>query len=145
MGLGVFAKCDLNRGDLLFQERPLLASPTGILNLKTRAIPSISKLSYSVQKELQLAEMDKLDEKAVQRVSNEDQDAFMALANSHTHDGSGKSIGIPRTNGFGIASLRDVDPVLAQLRLNRYSTVYKVGSRVNHSCIRNIKGDFFLA
>ncbi|KAI0309460.1 hypothetical protein OF83DRAFT_1089052 [Amylostereum chailletii] len=59
--------------------------------------------------------------------------AYMSLANSHTQDGSGATLGILRTNGFEAGDL--CDPGLAR---GVYSMVGNQASRINHSCSPNV-------
>jgi len=44
---------------------------------------------------------------ASKRMTDENRKAFMALANSHTEDGSGPILGIIRTNGYKVPGLYD--------------------------------------
>ncbi|KAJ8080103.1 hypothetical protein PM082_016931 [Marasmius tenuissimus] len=56
----------------------------------------------------------------------EQQKAYLALHNSHEHDGSGPLLGVLRTNSFGMILGGEI-----------YSGVCKDASRLNHSCCPN--------
>jgi hypothetical protein len=111
MGLGMFAKRDLKRGELILAERPLLVVPTA---------PTAAQLFRR-----NVSNRDALLQLCFDRLTPENQAAYRALANSHTQDGSGPLHGILRTNGFSLPYGEQVDKCTA---------VYKVISRINHRC-----------
>ncbi|KAJ3515324.1 hypothetical protein NLJ89_g1835 [Agrocybe chaxingu] len=143
-GLGVFATRDIKVGELIFSERPLLVVPTGI-----RAMSPIPK-HYSQEKKLQIAmfQQEKSVEPAVDRMDEAQKKAFMALANSHKEDGSGPLYGIIRTNGIGLGNLGDgPKPPAGQYYPPQfmYTAICELGSRINHSCMPNVKFSFKLS
>jgi hypothetical protein len=107
MGLGMFATRDLNIGDLILAERPLLFIP----RVAHRQVQSQQTLNY-----------DETIEPCFQRLTADNRAAYGELSNSHTSDGSGPLLGVARTNGCGV-ELREG---------SRYTAIYKEISRINH-------------
>ncbi|KXN82804.1 SET domain-containing protein 5 [Leucoagaricus sp. SymC.cos] len=141
-GMAVFATCDIKVGDLIFSERPLLVTPRAVFP------PARLNLSgYSKEKVTQtiMFEYEKILEHVVSRMSPERRAALLALCNSHTEDGSGKIMGIIRTNGFSISNIGD-GPNMPLGHLyppeRSYSGLSDLGSRFNHSCIPNVTISF---
>ncbi|KXN91923.1 SET domain-containing protein 5 [Leucoagaricus sp. SymC.cos] len=135
-GMGVFAKRDIKRGELIFAERPLLVSPSNIAHM-TDSLPS----GYDMRT-MQLIIMHEWEKKlefALSRMTPENQEAFKALANNHKEDGSGPLLGICRTNAYGIEELYDGDE---RNVATSYAAVLKTGSRINHSCMPNVDHSF---
>ena len=103
-GLGVFATHPVHTGDLIIAERPLLILPCGF-EMTTR--PGSKGLS---EEEIIQVTMHKEEEHlgvAVKRMTGENWKVFMALANSHTEDGSGPILGIVHTNAYKVSGLYD--------------------------------------
>ena len=67
---------------------------------------------------------------ALKRMTNENQEAFMALENSYTEDASGPILGIVRANGYQVPGLYDSGHEDDNARA--YTTVLKAMSRINH-------------
>ncbi|CAA7270089.1 unnamed protein product [Cyclocybe aegerita] len=131
-GLGVFTTCDVQVGELIFSERPLLVAPCG-LSPPLEDIPD----HYSSQQIQQIImfEREELLQHAVGRMSDEQRAAFMSLANAHMEDGSGPILGIIRTNAFSISNVGDgPDPPPGRRYPPEasYSAVCELGSRINH-------------
>ncbi|KAF9459769.1 hypothetical protein BDZ94DRAFT_1224327 [Collybia nuda] len=127
MGVGMYATTDLSMGDHILTERPLTISPIGIKipgGIEERG----ERLSPEQLRQAMLFEWEKLLEMCFKRLEPENQTAFMALANSHTKDGSGPITAIVRTNGFEVDKLQDSVPE------GSYVAVCKIMSRINHSC-----------
>jgi len=75
----------------------------------------------------------------VRRMSEKNRQDFKELMNTHTEDGSGPLLGVIRTNGFGVMGKIDEN----YFALTRgYTAIGKIASRINHSCIPNVKCDF---
>ncbi|KAJ7641067.1 hypothetical protein FB45DRAFT_899372 [Roridomyces roridus] len=130
MGLGVFATRGIKAGELIFSERPLLVGG--------QALPTALRASWTREQKSQssLNQLEKMLAVAVDRMSDEDKAAYMALKNSHLEDGSGPLAGIYRTNGLGIEGLR---PELKKGDATAFcSGVGNLVSRLNHSCSRNV-------
>lgn len=130
-GLGIFATCDIGVNELIFSERPLLVHPIAL------GCPDYypSGFTQAMKQQIILMNYERLIERAVGRMSPEDQECFKSLANCHAQDGSGPLFGICRTNGFGFGYLADgPDPPPDQetAMSARYSAVCKLGSRINH-------------
>jgi len=139
IGLGVFATCDISVNELIFSERPLLVQ--SVPSSMTGNFPNnFSQASMKQQFSIRWIEM--LLQNAVGRMSPEDYQSFMSLANCHTKDGSGPLFGICRTNGFGLAYLYDgpdTPPGEGTSKVKaEYSAVCKIASRINHSCMPNV-------
>ena len=66
----------------------------------------------------------------LKRITNENREAFMALANSYTEDASGPILGIVRANGYQVPGLYDGGH--EDDNAGAYTTVLKVMSRINH-------------
>ncbi|KAF8886427.1 hypothetical protein CPB84DRAFT_1787560, partial [Gymnopilus junonius] len=132
MGKGIFATRDIKAGELIFSERPLLVGPSTI---------EVGALRYPVgERELRslhalmIQEWEQRLELTLMRMDKEDEEAYKALRNSHTEDGSGPLLGIFRTNGFEMG-LYDKEQ---RIDVITYSAILKIGSRINHSCIQNV-------
>ncbi|KAF8800126.1 SET domain-containing protein [Phlegmacium glaucopus] len=138
MGMGMFATRNISFGELILSERPLLIYPRSI-NIGYDAPDH-----YSIEQFTKVVSMEteKKLERMLSRMNEEERNAYLELANSHKEDGSGPLLGIMRTNGFGIDYLAD-GPHGAPITVkNGYTAVCKLGSRINHSCIANVQGDF---
>uniref|UniRef100_A0A8H7Y1I2 SET domain-containing protein n=1 Tax=Psilocybe cubensis TaxID=181762 RepID=A0A8H7Y1I2_PSICU len=114
MGFGIFATRDIEVGELIFAERPLLVMPVNFKLLAADVpLPDNFEDIHATQMAI-LLQSEKVIEYAVARMTPGNQEAFKALANMHTEDGSGPLAGIVRTNGYLIDSLYDgeklVDP-----------------------------------
>ena len=123
MGQGIFAKCNIKRGDLIFSERPLLIAPSWLGRDGTS-----DKYTLNQVQQVMMFEFEKVLEVAVQRMSEKERALFMALHNSHTADGTGPLLGIMRTNAFGVGNLSNSDVM-------NYGAVSDLGSRFNHRYI----------
>ena len=122
MGLGMFATRDIQRGDLILAERPLILTP-----ITPHPSPDLPAAVLQEQlKALGHFDWEEFLQPCFARLTQENQAAFRALANSHTEDGSGPLLGVIRTNGFGVT--------LEEGHLNKYTAVYKEVSRINHRC-----------
>jgi hypothetical protein len=120
MGLGMFASSDIKMGDLIIAERPLMVTP-GAVDLN---IDYLETISNDQKRQIVLLEWEKVLDRCFQRLSNEDQAAFLTLANTNNKDGSGQILGKIRTNGFAVT--------LGEGFFKDYSAVCKELSRVNH-------------
>ncbi|KAF8876952.1 hypothetical protein BD779DRAFT_127291 [Infundibulicybe gibba] len=130
-GLGIFATRDLDMGDLVYVERPLLVIPSRAAHAK---IGTPLDWTKEKSKRATMFVVNQQYYRAFERLEPEAQDAFLSLANIHTEDGSWTVHGICRTNGFGIEELVDtVDTLEAP-----YIAVCKEFSRANHSCGPNV-------
>ncbi|KAK0433422.1 hypothetical protein EV421DRAFT_1844803, partial [Armillaria borealis] len=92
-----------------------------------------------------------------ERMHEENQKEFMELHNSHMYDGSGPTLGVIRTNGYGLGDeLKDetknvelvskssTDEKLKNT-IGTYTSVYNTLSRVNHSCSPNALRRFYMS
>ncbi|KAK1216255.1 hypothetical protein PQX77_021129 [Marasmius sp. AFHP31] len=118
-GVGIFAKVDLKAGDLIFSERPMLIATPTVPMPHPSQVPSYFTQQQVMQVGLQQAE--KQLEMVFSRFLKEQQEAYMALYNSHKHDGSGPILGVMRTNSFGVLVGGEI-----------YGSVCKDASRFNH-------------
>ncbi|KAF8875756.1 hypothetical protein BD779DRAFT_1475919 [Infundibulicybe gibba] len=124
-GLGIFATRDLDMGDLIHVERPLLVIPSCTTHVKVKCPQGWSEEQVEWAK---LFEWDKQCYRALERLEPEAQGAYLSLANVHTEDGTGTTHGILRTNGFGIDGLADTVGTSEA----PYIGVCKEFSRANH-------------
>ncbi|KAF9062595.1 hypothetical protein BDP27DRAFT_1427733 [Rhodocollybia butyracea] len=125
--LGLFATRLIHAGDLVVDERPMLVVSGG----SNVPLPE-SIASYMAEQLRQVTTLEQLKQvifhgwgtlvkTAFDRMADEYKEEFMALANSHEHDGSDEIVGRIRTNGI-------------QALDGAGSAVCKDISRVNHSC-----------
>jgi len=126
-------------GELIFAERPLLVTPRGTSGVNEE---DVQHYDLKTQMAIAMMEWEKTLEVAVGRMEPENKKALMELANSHKHDGSGPILGIIRTNGFKVGGGIFDGPVERDDAYNAYSGVIKIGSRINHSCMPNVKIEF---
>jgi hypothetical protein len=99
----MFAIRDIHPGELIAVERALLVSP---IALRTGPVP-VGMTDRKQMVQYMLDEWEGMMEATFGRMVKENQEAYLALANSHLHDGSGPLSGISRTNGFGLEGLQD--------------------------------------
>ncbi|KAJ7079799.1 hypothetical protein B0H15DRAFT_858090 [Mycena belliarum] len=143
-GLGLFSTRKISAGDLILSERPLTISPAW-------TITRMRFLRELTEQEKYLAvvyEWEKTLQPMFDRLCPENKSAFMALANSHQHDGSGPIVGRIRTNSFGLSCFQSGRFTAEEQRTMRkgvYSAVYNEISRLNHSCSPNVYGHFDIA
>ncbi|KAF9546663.1 hypothetical protein CPC08DRAFT_729869 [Agrocybe pediades] len=142
MGLGCFATRAIEAGETIFAERPLLVVPRSCRLVNRSQI--VARYGIHQGNLVVLAEWEKVLEVAVARMTEENRTAFMALANNHKEDGSEPILGIVRTNAYSTDRFLD-GPVRLAHDVNMYSSILKIGSRVNHSCRPNVTYDFDLA
>ena len=131
MGKGVFATRDIQMGEIIFAERPLLVVPRAL-----RSTTEVDAIEYSIEDytKIMLFQREQQLELAVERMEPDRRAKLMALMNSHLEDGSGPLNGIVRTNGYGVGNLwdGDVKPDDDGSSPYYYSAVCDVGSRINH-------------
>ena len=130
MGMGMFATRDIDLGDIILSERPLLVVP------EVLAAPGVvidkSYTEQQVQK-IMLVQSEKLLEMAFNRMNDQDKKRYMGLMNNHKEDGSGPLMGILRTNRYGLNNYLVDGPNGANVTaMMRYSAVCDMGSRINH-------------
>ncbi|KZT41071.1 SET domain-containing protein [Sistotremastrum suecicum HHB10207 ss-3] len=136
-GVGMYALRALSAGELIIAERPMLLGPPAVnVQLVWRR-----GFTHEDKSKVSLLEWEKLLETVFKRMPPENQKAYMELANSHTHDGSGPLLGRFRTNGLGIDTL--IDPFRTSHAI--HSGICKDISRVNHSCGPNAGRAFDVA
>ncbi|PPR01650.1 LOW QUALITY PROTEIN: hypothetical protein CVT26_013111 [Gymnopilus dilepis] len=141
-GLGVFATRDIEIGEILFSERPLLLAPVTNVGMASAFYSQALKLDRASQTKLGVDEWEKHLRQALDAMLPEDRAEFMKLANSQKGDECGPLMGIIRTNGFAVDDeIHDGDKLLPS-QFNSYTAVTKIGSRVNHSCTPNIFQEF---
>ncbi|KAF4590198.1 hypothetical protein EYR38_009496 [Pleurotus pulmonarius] len=117
-GLGMVAAQDLEPGELITSERPLLLAPHAISS------PASLEFTDDATEEQQQAakyfEADRMLKIAYERMHRDDQAAYMKLHNAHLHDGSGPLLGVMRTNSYGLFDMQDdllLAPSLKMLEL----------------------------
>ena len=130
MGMGMFATRDIDLGDIIFSERPLLVVPE--VMEAPGAVIDKSYTKKQVQK-IMLVQSEKMLEIAFNRMNDQDKKRYMGLINDHKEDGSGPLMGILRTNRYGLDNnLVDGPNGASVTALMRYSAVCDKGSRINH-------------
>ncbi|KAF8876966.1 hypothetical protein BD779DRAFT_1677576 [Infundibulicybe gibba] len=137
-GLGIFATRDLDMGDLICIERPLLVTPSCTTHVK------IGHPQDWTREQLERGMAFVWGQqyyRVFERLEPEAQNAFLlSLANIHMEDGSWTAHGICRTNSFGIEELFDTIGTTKA----PYARVCKEFSRANHSCGPNVTRYFDL-
>ncbi|KAL0566473.1 hypothetical protein V5O48_015537 [Marasmius crinis-equi] len=135
-GLGVFATVDLKKGDLIFSERAFFVV------LSTVSLGEVSgEDGGDVDNDWREAKKQREKELGVllDRMSKEEREAYLALANSQDDEDTGPLLGIWQTNAFGIPNLKD-----SQHEDVTNCGVFKDGSRMNTSCSPNVGWSFNL-
>ncbi|KAF8208508.1 hypothetical protein K438DRAFT_1961107 [Mycena galopus ATCC 62051] len=137
-GVGAFSTRALKMGELVLSERPLFVS--------ARTAPTVILPDHTPEMVLQNTrdQLEKYCALAVDRMRPENKAAFMALANSHTEDGSGPCVGIMRTNSLGLSGIVPSTTKLTE-GADVYSATCRDISRLNHSCSPNTSSHFDLA
>ncbi|EDR10227.1 uncharacterized protein LACBIDRAFT_316887 [Laccaria bicolor S238N-H82] len=138
-GLGMFAARPVRTGDLIVAERPLLIAQRGF---EMRDESGSKGLTQAEMIQVYMQQWEEQLGIALNRMTDENRKAFMALANSHTEDGSGPILGIVRTNGYEVPGLNDGHE---DDSTRAYTAVLNVMSRVNHSCSPNTTHHFDMA
>ncbi|KAH8096639.1 hypothetical protein BXZ70DRAFT_1066025 [Cristinia sonorae] len=128
-GLGVFATRDIQMGELIMAERPLMITP---VVMPSRCTSELQGLSHNDFVQVKLHDAEKIFEWVVDRMTPENREALMALTNSHSLEGGGPIIGRVKTNGFGESEIVDGPGAECQ-----YSVLCDALSRLNHSCSPN--------
>ncbi|THU86387.1 SET domain-containing protein [Dendrothele bispora CBS 962.96] len=139
-GMGMFATCDIEWGELILTERPLLVFPASNRHMSSLAYPKDFTIDQIQQ--AQLNQLEKVMETLVNQMPKENQEAYKRLANCHQEDGSGPLHGIARTNGFSIGDYYEPKIPGFPEAATRYSGTFKDISRINHSCRPNTRRDW---
>ncbi|THU86385.1 SET domain-containing protein, partial [Dendrothele bispora CBS 962.96] len=139
-GMGMFATRDIEYGELILTERPLLVFPASPRHMSSLAYPKHFTIDQIQQ--AQLNQLEKLMETLVDQMPKENQEAYKKLANCHQEDGSGPLLGIARTNGFPIGDYYEPKIPGFPEAATRYSATFKDISRINHSCRPNACRDW---
>ncbi|KAI0785808.1 hypothetical protein C8Q75DRAFT_310725 [Abortiporus biennis] len=130
-GKGVVALQDIQAGELILAERPLIicsaATMFSELPAGTTAVPGVVNDALARYETL------------VDRMDSSRKADFMALVNSHEHDGSGPYLGRIRTNAFMVTFDGNNG---ANSYTSKYGVVGKDISRANHSCCPNASHSF---
>ncbi|KAF7295988.1 Aldehyde dehydrogenase [Mycena kentingensis (nom. inval.)] len=126
-GLGLFSTRTLKQGDAILVERPLLVTPA--------AYPAKYPSHYTMAQYVQhmLNEFERGVERTMEKMEPKHKEAFMALHNSHTEDGSGPLVGRVRTNGIGLQELSPDNTGVTSM----HTAICEFISRLNHSCSPN--------
>ncbi len=99
-GLGMFAARKIKMGDLIADERPLMVVPLAPVGLS--AVPILQGMTKEEVNQAILDHSEGIMRPIFERMHEENRKEFMALHNSHMHDGSGPTLGVIRTNGYGL-------------------------------------------
>jgi hypothetical protein len=120
IGLGIFATRDIQVGDLIVCERPLLLIPRLLDSSVIIKPPTLKNTSHREAYESIFCPF-------FERASKDKQDEFLKLANAYPEDGI---MGTFRTNNIE----HDIRASENQAG-NMYAAVYKIVCRVNHRCV----------
>ncbi|KAF8908293.1 hypothetical protein CPB85DRAFT_795848 [Mucidula mucida] len=122
-GRGMIAACELQAGDLIIDERPLLVGPAN-RTIRTSVMPSLSQVER-----MQAAQEEQMVRDALQRMTPEHR---KSLEDSRKDGISGPLRGRCKTNGFALGS------IIAGVGGDQvFYRVFKSLSCVNHSCSPN--------
>ncbi|KAL1717201.1 hypothetical protein EV715DRAFT_264817 [Schizophyllum commune] len=131
-GLGMFAARDLQTGDLILAERPLIMAPVRLPpspeDFPDGMPPSVTKRELS---QAQFKSLERYLKTLLERMPPERSSAYRALKNIHEGDGSGPLVGRFRTNGLAVSekyAYRGMPNFPGDL----FSVVMDEISRVNH-------------
>ncbi|KAG5636028.1 hypothetical protein H0H81_009351 [Sphagnurus paluster] len=143
-GTGVFATRNIQMGQLILSERPLLICPVSV-PIQIPQLPEglrDSDFTFEQYTQARINDYEELLKVCVNRMEPENKEAFFKLHNSHTDDGSGPIFGRIRTNGIGILS----DTSAEQKAAGNYGCtgIFNVVSYLNHSCTPNVTYKFSL-
>ncbi|THU86386.1 SET domain-containing protein [Dendrothele bispora CBS 962.96] len=134
-GMGMFATRDIEYGELILTERPLLVFPVADRYMWNLTYPE--HLTIDQIQQVQLNQKEKLMETLVDQMPKENQEAYKKLANCHPEDGSGPLHGILRTNDFCIRDYYEPKIPGYPEAITLYGGTFKDISRINHSCRPN--------
>ncbi|KAF8146859.1 hypothetical protein K438DRAFT_1626949 [Mycena galopus ATCC 62051] len=139
-GQGLVSTAQIRAGDVILSERPLTIAPIAMIS----DIRFMKELTAQEKYLASIYEWEQTLKLMFDRLHPDYQAAFMALANSHKHDGSGPILSVIRTNGLGLLLPVGKYSVEEQETLGkgRYSAVCKEISRLNHSCSPNTIAHF---
>ncbi len=115
-GLGMFAARKIKMGDLIADERPLMVVPLAPVGLA--APPILQGMTKEEVNQAILDHSEGIMRPIFERMHEENHKGFMELHNSHLHDGSGPTLGVIRTNGYGLGDdLKDETSMSSNLPL----------------------------
>ncbi|KAL4244720.1 hypothetical protein ABKN59_010198 [Abortiporus biennis] len=132
-GLAMFATDDIDVGELIVCERPLVM-------LQQLVDLPMSFIRNSSKEAIMQAAMKKTErrlESLIAKMHSKFREQYMSLVNSHHHDGSGPLHGRMRTNAFGMRDFYNPEG-----EKHTCSVVGNEISRVNHSCCPNSNFSF---
>ncbi|KAJ3980160.1 hypothetical protein F5890DRAFT_762014 [Lentinula detonsa] len=132
---GLYATQELDMGDLILSERPILIVPA-MMRVGETFYQTLSELTQRERLDVARNQWQKALETVFARLSKEDQKEFWSLRDVHEKDGKKRIDGIVKTNGFAILGL--ADPGLKD-NLGAYTGVCLVLSQLNHSCRPNVE------
>ncbi|TFK96473.1 hypothetical protein BDV98DRAFT_575992 [Pterulicium gracile] len=129
-GLGILAMRDVQGGQLVLAERPLVICPLVLPSQEyIKSMPDHFTIEDYLIAALQGNE--RFMEVSFSTMPAEKKPAFLALHSAHTADGSGPIVGRLRTNTFGIHELME-NPEEVHDQERTFSGICEVGSRFNH-------------
>ncbi|KAF8990517.1 hypothetical protein BDQ17DRAFT_1333435 [Cyathus striatus] len=140
MGQGMFATRPLQIGDLILVERPLMVLPVCMDDSAVEECPRMLRELLKEGRDTKSIAapaglIEPMLELMFNRMSKENQEAFMELANAHTHDPSSPRLSsIWRTNSYELTELGEEG--------DKYGAIFKEMSRINHSCRFNCTFSF---
>ncbi|KAJ3993846.1 hypothetical protein F5050DRAFT_1677536 [Lentinula boryana] len=132
---GLYATKELDMGDLILSERPVLIMPV-MMRVGEIFYQTLSQLTQRERLDVARNQWQKALETLFARLSKEDQEEFWKLRDVQEKDGKKSIDGIVKTNGFAILGL--ADPGLKD-NLGAYTGVCLVLSQLNHSCRPNVE------
>ncbi|KAG6856244.1 hypothetical protein H0H87_006103 [Tephrocybe sp. NHM501043] len=133
-GLGMFAAVDIEPGDLIVAERPLLVFPPYGFARWPKGGPT--ELSPAQTLQVTYMQQEERLKICVERMLPEARKKFFALFNSHLEDGSGPIFGIARTNAIKFAPVNEDSE---KSHMYTSAAVFDAISRANHSCCPNAR------
>ena len=118
MGVGLFAKHDVEPMEMVFSERPLLVFPP--------RLTFVGRLSPEEAMVHQTSAYDETLKRALRAMTKEDVDAYMGLSNCHPN--LPQVVGISSTNSFRT----DIEEEDVEEGKFGYCVIGKLASRINH-------------
>ncbi|THV07611.1 SET domain-containing protein [Dendrothele bispora CBS 962.96] len=136
-GMGMFATRDIEYGELILAERPLLVVPAAFTMITVPLHFTEAQRHQAV-----LNQTEQMLEKIVDRMPEETKQAYQQLYNCHKEDGSGPLFGIVRTNGLALSDYYEPSSPGLPENARYYTGVCNTLSRINHSCCPNSNRDW---
>lgn len=123
---GMFASCKINTGDLVVAERPLFLIPAVAFGVPLNMPPGLQASSAQVM-QLQMRQYNMLLEKCLDRLSDEDKQAFYAFKTHGRKEGLGPILDRMEMNALSVV----INSADGKEKFKN-AAIFKLVSRINH-------------